>query len=109
MIMPSTEPRKKPTITSSEVMPLCQSSRSLASMRRNSLHTRDAGGRMNGGMPNSPGSHSQAARNTASTARLANAVLLNKLVGIELVHRHFLRHDALRGIELLHPREALRV
>src|SRR2546426_1955670 len=107
--MPSTEPRKKPTMTSSEVMPLCQSRRSAPSMRVNSLHTLDAGGSTNAGIPASLGSHSQAARKTTSTATLANAVLLNKLVGEKLVDRHFLRHDALRDVELLHPRQTLGV
>src|SRR2546428_6867288 len=111
--MPSTEPRKKPTITSSEVMPLCQSRRSLANMRRNSLQTFDAGGRMKGGIPASLGSHSQAARNTTRTARLAATVLLNtllnELIGVELRNGNFLRHDALRDVELLHLRKALRV
>src|ERR671915_1588688 len=109
MIMPSTEPRKKPTMTSSEVMALCHRRRSFAAMRRNSFQVREAGGSTNGGMPKSPGSHSQAARNTTRTARLARAVLLNKLVGEELVHRHFLRHDALRDVELLHLGKARRV
>src|SRR2546423_2373096 len=107
--MPSTEPRKKPTITSSEVMPLCQSRRSFASMRPNSLHTLEAGGSTKAGILKRPGSHSQAARNTTSTARLASAVLLNKLVGVELVDRDFLRHDSLRDVELLHLGKALRV
>src|SRR5437762_8643821 len=107
--MPSTEPRKKPTMTSSEVMPLCHRRRSAPSMRVNSLHTLDAGGKMNCGMPASLGSHSQPARKTTSTATLANAVLLNKLVGVELVDRHFLRHDLFRDVELLHAREAIGV
>src|SRR5512134_74745 len=52
-------------------MPVCQSSRSFASMSRRSDHTFEAGGRMNSGMPTRRGSHSHAARNTTSTAMLA--------------------------------------
>jgi hypothetical protein len=72
--IPSRQPRMKPTMISSVVIPVCQSSRSLASILRNSDQTFEGGGRTNSGTPAARGSHSHTARKTTSTATLAPSV-----------------------------------